>query len=316
VRASIEHLGDSVLGSRIASAAVSFSTRRALRVLAYHGVEDARSFEHQMAYLRRHYLPVSCNDAVSALRGELELPTRSVWVTFDDASPTVVEHALPILRSYDVPSTMFVCPAVIDTDTPYWWQTVERSWAAGIRPPGGDCAPFDSATALVSHLKTIPDTKRRAVVSHLAHDYEAAVGYPPTQAQISGAQIDVYLAAGGSLGNHTWDHPCLDTCTDASVAEQVSDAHAAIQRRFGVIPTVFAYPNGNRSAIAERVLEGLGYRAALLFDHELAWLGEPPLRASRLRVGDHNSPDRYRSIVAGSHSALMRLRRGIARAMP
>lgn len=316
MKARIERLGDAVIGSNIVSAAVSLPTRRHLRILAYHDVEDEGSFEHQMAHLRRHHTPVSCEDAVRALRGEGEVPARSVWVTFDDGSPTVVERALPIMRTYEVPSTMFVCPAVIDTANPFWWQTVERSWAVGIRPPSGDGVPIDTAAALVAHLKTIPDVKRRAVVARLAHDFETAMGHPPKERQISTSQVDAYLAAGGSLGNHTWDHPCLDTCTDASATEQVTTAHVAIERRFGVTPTVFAYPNGNWSPIVERVLEELGYRAALLFDHQLATPGGPPLQSSRLRVGDQNSPARYRSIVAGSHPALMRLRRRIARVMP
>jgi len=316
VKARLEQLGDAVIGSNIVSAAVSYPTRRDLRILAYHDVEDARSFEHQMAHLRRHYVPVSCEDAVLALRGERELPARSVWVTFDDGSPTVVERALPIMRRYDVPSTMFVCPAVIDTVTPFWWQTVEMSWAAGIRPTDGAGEPSESPAALAGQLKLVPDEQRRSIVSQIVNEYQAVTGSPPMRTQISETQIRAYLAAGGTLGNHTWDHPCLDMCADASASRQVTDAHAAIERRFGVTPSVFAYPNGNGSTTAERVLGDLGYRAALLFDHGLTRLGGPPLRTSRLRVGDHNTAARYRAVVAGSHPALLRLRRRIAETLP
>jgi peptidoglycan/xylan/chitin deacetylase (PgdA/CDA1 family) len=165
---------------------------------------------------------------------------------------------------------------------------------------------------VVAHLKTVPDDRRRGVVHRLAQGLLDATGALPLRRQITSEQIRTYMDGAGTLGNHTWDHPCLDRCSAAAASEQVTRAHDDLARRFGVTPTLFAYPNGNPSRAAEESLAELGYNVGLLFDHAITRRTGPPLRASRLRVGDHNSRARFRAIVAGTHPALLRLRRHFA----
>jgi peptidoglycan/xylan/chitin deacetylase (PgdA/CDA1 family) len=311
VSVSLERITDAAMGNRFVSAAVAYPTRHQLRVLAYHGVHDVATFEEQMAYLRAAYEPVSAARVLAAVGGGTALPPRSVWVTFDDGSPTIVERALPVLVRYDIPSTMFVCPGVIGTETPYWWQTVEQAWAAGVRP---SVAGVDQPTlgSVTSALKTIPDVERRAIVAEAARSLARSVGSPPTEGQITSEQIGRYLDAGGTLGNHTWDHPCLNTCAPDEALDQVARAHRDLASRFGPPPNVFASPNGDYAAAAEEALAALGYDIGLLFDHRVATPDEPPLRTSRLRVNDNTTLNRYRSILSGAHPALLRARHALS----
>ena len=46
------------------------------------------------------------------------------------------------------------------------------------------------------------------------------------------------------LGNHSWDHPCLEQCTEEDRRAQVMRAHEWLKDKIGTVPTLFSYPNG------------------------------------------------------------------------
>ncbi len=303
IRDHLERVIDAVGGSPPLARTVGAVTRHRLRILAYHGIADEERFADQMRHLRRTYRPVAADDVVAALAGARPLPPRAVWVTFDDAEPSVVDRGLPHLERHGIRATLFLCPSVVDTDRPLWWQAVAGAWAAGRRPPpaGRDGGGLPS---LLRHLKQMDDATRRSRVAHLSDGLDLRVS------QVTRAQLRRFRDTGGTLGNHTWDHPCLDRCDPAAVEAQISRAHRWLTEECGEPPVLFAYPNGNHSETAEAVLGGLGYRVALLFDHRLADPAGPPLRLSRLRVNAEDTPARFRSVLAGVHPVLHALRGG------
>jgi peptidoglycan/xylan/chitin deacetylase (PgdA/CDA1 family) len=272
----IESLADRMMAARPTRSATLALTARRLRVLGYHGVARAEVFERQIAWLGRHLHPVTLADVIAALDGA-PLPKRAVWVTFDDGDPSVVDVALPILRRHGIRATMFVCPSVIGTDDPLWWQAIDDARE-------------------VSRLKLVPDAERRAAVAS-------------TSRRVRQLTIDELrtFAADGDVGNHTWSHPLLDRCDDDEQRRQVREAHEWLTASLGAPPTAFAYPNGNAAAAARAELARLGYRIALVHDHRLARLDDS-LAMSRLRVGDHITDDRFEAIIAGVHPALQAAR--------
>jgi peptidoglycan/xylan/chitin deacetylase (PgdA/CDA1 family) len=95
------------VGDRIGQTAARLSGKRTAGravVLYYHGISDSERplFEHQMDILRRHARPINC-DADSLPDGE-----RCAAVTFDDGFVSVVQNALPVLREFQIPATIFV----------------------------------------------------------------------------------------------------------------------------------------------------------------------------------------------------------------
>lgn len=272
-----------------------------LRVLAYHGVTDSAAFQQQIEHLVNAYYPVGPDDVVAALNGE-QLPGKSVWVTFDDGDPTVVDIALPILTKYGIPATMFICPALIDTNEPYWWQVVEEAASTGISHNG---SPMTQET--VRHLKSVPDDRRRIAVRDIRNLAESSAGKTLTRPQLTSEQLNTWISSGHTVGNHTWDHPLLDMCGPVESEAQVRRAHDWVAAKLGQPPTLFAYPNGNFDETAENTLRSLGYEAGLLFDHRLSSFGMP-LRMSRLRTNANGDITRFRAIVSGLHPLVHHLR--------
>lgn len=274
-------------------------TRGRLRILGFHGVDDLGRFEVLVGEILRRYVPVSADEVAGSLRGGDPLPENAVWFTFDDGLASTFS-AGPLLASRGITATAYVCPGVIDRPGRLWFQTFEAAIAAGLVPEA-------QVASMRARLKAMPDEERRETIARLA-DRLAGDG-PGGQGQ-TGERVGVddlrrWVALGHTIGNHTWDHPCLDTCTEQEQEKQIVRAHEALTG-WGLATGDFAYPNGNHTARAEQVLRELDYRTGLLFDHRLTRL-EHPLRLSRLRIDSDATTRRARSIASGAHSGLLHL---------
>lgn len=288
---------DRLLGSRGATALGFLLDRSQLRVLAFHGILDARGFEQQMEWLVDRCTPVTASQVVGAFSGA-PLPRRAAWVTFDDGHPSVVEQGLPVLMSLGIPATIFICPGVVDSNKPFWWQVIERGIELDV---GFDGQPITPAE--IKRAKSLPDVVRRRLVEQVQITIEEVTGSAFTTSQLSTTHLETWIRAGNTIGNHTWDHPILDRCTSNEQRRQVALAHEWIVESLAPDHLLFAYPNGNWTGDAEAVLRKFGYDAATLFDHRLSDVVDP-FKISRLRTNADGDLSRFRATVSGTHPFL------------
>lgn len=267
-----------------------------LRVLAFHGVDDAVAFRRLMERLVREYAPVDLDAVLRWLDGEAQLPAGATLVTFDDAHPSVLQRAVPVLRELAIPALVFVVTGLVGSQRPPWWEEV-----TALRPDRGE--------VLVRELKTLPDRERRARLEALR---KATSGPRLHSPQLTEAELRELESSGLELGSHTYDHPILARCDARVVEEQIVTAHEDLERISGRPPRAFAYPNGDYDPRAEALLASLGYRAAFLFDHRIATrTRRSRLALSRLRLDASASVERFEQMMSGVHPFLYHARRRI-----
>ena len=290
--------------SRLAVGAAHRATRRVLRVLGFHGVTNPARFAGLLSTVCKYYSPVSAETVVAAIRGEERLPDYPVWFTFDDGLPSTFD-AGQTLNEHGISATAYVCPATVSRPGRLWFQTYEAALLAGLLDPR------QGPQYNLRQLKSAPDGERRRLIAEL----EDRLG--PTEdsfpLSVSVDRLRAWAAQGHSIGNHTWDHPCLDTCTEERQVRQVIDAHEALHS-WGFAPVHFAYPNGNHTERTEATLRDLGYATGVLFDHHLTRDKSQPLRLSRLRIDSDATDRRALSILSGAHSAAFAATNHIRRA--
>lgn len=294
---------DRALGVPVVESVGALVTRDRLRILAYHGVPDREPFRAHLHHLVRHYRPVTGADVAAAVRSGAPLPARAVWITFDDGRRSVVENALPELEAAGVPATMFICPGLLPEGSVFWQTIVLTALAKGGSYVMDGVRYVDRR--LVVALKSEPDSRRRAVVEELSERLE---GVEVPGDTVDEPELRRWLAAGHEVGNHTWDHPCLDRCEPEEQARQILRAHEALGDLLGHAPRLFAYPNGDWTPEAEAVLERAGYEVAPVFDHHLVAREPSPLRLSRLRIDADAPMDRLRAVLSGAHSGAFHAR--------
>lgn len=294
----------SLLGSR----PISWGFSRfipGLRVLAFHGVPDAEIFRLHIADLLRHYRPIGADQIHAAVNGDVRLPKKAVWVTFDDGHPSTFDVSRD-LAEVGISATVFVCPGVIGTREPLWWQVVDeaiRRHAVPAALEAGDLSRFRAS------LKTVDDDARRSAVEACRANLEAVSTSPFQVEQATVNDLHAWIGDGHHVGNHTWDHPLLDRCTPDEQVRQVRAAHDWLRERFPGQPLVFAYPNGNYAAYAETAAAGLGYDVRTLFDHRVARKLAADSPMSRLRIDADADPARLRAVASGGHSLAFAMRR-------
>ena len=286
-------VADFVLSLPALTAVCRALTSRRLRIIGAHGVVDGAAFREQLESIQRNYNVVSQAEVLDWLGGGRSLPRRAVWITFDDGDPSVVEVGLPQLIQAGLSATMFICPGLIEQNSQPWWSLAAEAMAAGWQPIGYE---------EVEDFKVIPDQLRRNLLSEAA----SFLARPPTGGPaLSYAQLQRWTDAGNSIGNHTWDHPCLDQCDVTAQEDQITRADTWLHEHItGYVP-VFAYPNGDWTASAERILEKLGYRGVCLFDHQVNRIDLNAMRLSRLRLAAGASIPRTEALLAGLHSILL-----------
>lgn len=303
---SSRDLAVSLLRSAPVTAVSRLITRGRLRILAYHGVPDADLFAAQMEYVARKFTPVDEVAVADAIRRGAPLPPGAAWVTFDDGDPSVVVNGLPTLARLGIPATMFVCPGLIESGMPFWWRVTE--WAsehmpdevAAVAPIGED---------LTEHCKLLSDGRRRLIVDQmLGHMTEPP---PPEWRQLDRGELAAWTDAGMALGNHTWDHPCLDQCSEVVQRAQVRDTHEWLGDHLGRPPVSFAYPNGNFSAVVDAEVADLGYDLGVLYDNKLTPLDSAPLQLSRVMLEADQPAERLIGVLSGAQPVARAIREAL-----
>ena len=214
--------------------------QRRLTVLTYHSVDDPELFARHLDHLVAHTHPVSLADLEVAIDGGAPLPARPVLITFDDADRSLVEHALPLLGARLVPAAAFVVAGLVGTDEAFWWDEVAALADRGFAPPSMAVA---TPQEVVRALKLIPDGERRAAIAELRA--RAGGRVPDPRRQLTVADVQALAAGGIAIGSHSLTHPCLDRCTDAVLAEELTRSRALLGEMLGRAPDAVAYPNGN-----------------------------------------------------------------------
>ena len=224
-------------------------------ILMYHGTpgRDARALARQLRALAFFFEVVPLGDLGNGAspRGG----RRRAALTFDDGLRSNVTVAYPILRTFGLTATFFVCPGLLDRDAWLWNHEARERLHAMRREARGELAAALSAPpeveALVEWMKTLKLAERRRVEEAIR---AATPGFRPSPAQreafdLAGwdelKRLDPRVV---TIGSHTLTHPILTSLsreeTDAELRESRAVLEAELERR---VPD-FCYPNGNVDA--------------------------------------------------------------------
>lgn len=97
-----------------------------LKILAYHSISSNRNdalavtpqnFERQMNYLyNKSYNIINLNECGEVVKEGMNFLQKTVCITFDDGYKDNYENALPVLKKYEFPATIFLITNLIGTN--------------------------------------------------------------------------------------------------------------------------------------------------------------------------------------------------------
>ena len=270
--------------------------KQRLLVLCWHGLSNEdehlwrpglyitpKLFRRRLEVLKELGCSVlSLEDGLARLRAG-DLPPLSVVLTFDDGFHDFSVHALPILKEFGFPATLYLTTYHVDDQHPLYNLTVSyllwKSAGAGRRrlPNGiriGNHVEAELAAqaivrdAISEGLSTAEkDDRARELAGFLGHDYDE-LRRRGMLCLMTPDQVREASLSGITVEAHTHRHRTPDDLN--LMTRELRDNITRIQQITGRRPVHFCYPNGVCNSSYFPLLEQEGFRSATTCERALA----------------------------------------------
>jgi peptidoglycan/xylan/chitin deacetylase (PgdA/CDA1 family) len=204
------------------------------------------------------------------------LPDSAVCVTFDDGYADNETHAMPVLKKYEVPATVFVSTGFLNGGR-MWNDTVTellRDYSDTVMDLRGldlGCYPLETMEqrlqALDSILREIKhfDPDRRIA---LVNEMQNMVGMElPDNLMLTDVQLRSLACNGVTIGAHTVNHPILSSVEFDVARREIKESKRYLETLLDKEVELFAYPNGRPNLDYGKehrnLVEELGFKAAV-----------------------------------------------------
>jgi peptidoglycan/xylan/chitin deacetylase (PgdA/CDA1 family) len=312
-----------------------------LLILCYHGISQddehewsptlfmsPQTFECRLEILKENsYSVLALSEAIDRL-AKSSLPPKSVVLTFDDGMANFRTVALPILRKYGYPATVYlrtdycyyqrpvfhpVCPFIL-------WK--QRHTIVAANPKLGwleaqDLRTQEGRGRAWSNLRrfeeagNLSDEGRDALLLELARhvglDYEAFLEGRILQI-MSPEEVSAIAQEGVDIQLHTHRHRLIPTLGQGQeLREEIEENRKRILQLTGHNPVHFCYPSGRYNAQCLPALRQLGIATATTCDPDLATRTSNPLLLPRYVDTEVQTQDSFYAWISGVGGLLVRL---------
>ena len=160
---------------------------------------------------------------------------RFAVLTFDDGYRDTLKHAVPILRKFDVPYTVYIAPGLIEKNADLWWEGLEllirRQTSISVQTKTGTeefkCATpsekEDTFSKLVEIITTkIPEFEHRSFIRDLCGRYKVDLDRHLESQLMNWREVkEIMDDPLGTLGAHTLNHQALARITEEQARNEV-----------------------------------------------------------------------------------------------
>ena len=272
-----------------ASGSPLFLERGDAVILAYHRVIDDKNpqrassiaisrnnFSNHLAELKKQFVFVQLNELLAMSVSQRKSGGPYCALTFDDGWHDNYTVALPILKKFSAPATIFICTSYVDTDRRYWWEALEECLEAYSKLSSKE--QLDTRNALFSTIKDMPEdtiiTKKTLIPWCKKHKTETIKMFVDTFANklniqtqminsLNSAEIREMQKNGCNFGSHTANHVILPVETEEVVRQELAESLEYLRSITGKREILFAYPNGEYSPRDVALIEETGFLASV-----------------------------------------------------
>jgi len=278
-----------------------YFNRKKVNILMLHGVVDDASktwlpmwrrdyssrLDSRMARLSRHYDFVDLDQAVEILKGNVVPKRNTMVVTFDDGYRNNIDIAAPILKKYNIPSTIFIATAYITQQKPFIIDRLDyalQSLKSGIHEFVVDGHKIEVDATSRESLARFYDHYRKKFCTRFDNDMSANENmekFAQLLEEKTGKSINdlfkgdtwsdvlewecIEKSASDLVGfeSHTVDHYRLANLEYSEVIEQLKNSRDEIKAKIGKTSEFICYPVGSYDDDVIRASKECGYKAGV-----------------------------------------------------
>ena len=258
-------------------------------ILTYHRVIDGdkpqqsssiaisrNNFSNHLAELRKHFVFVQLDELLNMSVSERKCGGPYCALTFDDGWYDNYEVAMPILKQFNAPATIFICTSYVDTERRYWWEALEECLEVYSKLSPEE--QLETLKTLHETIKNMPEgisiTKETLIPWCKKHKTEILEKFVDTflnkinikvqmKNSLSSAEIREMQKNGCSFGSHTANHVILPVETEEVVRHELAESLEYLRAITGKREILFAYPNGEYSPRDVALVEETGFFASV-----------------------------------------------------
>jgi peptidoglycan/xylan/chitin deacetylase (PgdA/CDA1 family) len=226
-------------------------------------------FEVQMAYIAHNYDLISIDDLY---KNNFKCEKFSVAVTFDDGYKDNLEVAYPILKKYNIPSTIYIVSRNIISKPWAWWIELWNFLSKN--------KSFKNEDKLIN-IEKINDKKKyyfnlKNKIKKLNYTEQISFFNKLTSSITRENHDDIYLNLDDlkkiknkkliTLGCHTHDHLCFSYLEKNEIEKQINMCKEIIEQKVNIPVEHFAYPYGSKEDLnffEHEILEKLRFKTAV-----------------------------------------------------
>jgi peptidoglycan/xylan/chitin deacetylase (PgdA/CDA1 family) len=295
-------------------------------ILAYHGVTEAGGsplgnqrrlhvpkalFEQHLQFLCARWEPVPLSTLLDAMCAGEPLPRRAVVVTIDDGYRNTLTVALPLLRKFRVPATVFVLTGP-RRERRMWIDRLEAMVEASSVPVlrwAGRLVPLTSIAAKAEAIRLLTPMfrKLRAQRETALEELYTLLGNPP---QVSNPDRDLLASeevralrnAGLEIGSHSGCHEPLTERPLNEAQSTLATSRISLELELGTARYAFSYPYGAWNSQLAKLVREVGFYCAVTTDPGVNAPGTDPFGLRRFLVGADDDVPRLRASLSGLRS--------------
>ncbi len=221
--------------------------------------------------LSSEWHPVALRDLVEAIEARRQLPAQSVVVTFDDGYRNVLTTALPLLRQYSVPATVFV----VTHNARRMWEdevevAVELAEVEALRWNGAVYGLHSleekrrTLAAVMTALQHLGPARERAI-----EELVKALGaqcFPKDDDRdlLDWEEVTTLQHEGVEIGSHADRHDPLTERAIPDVRAGLCKSHEALASHLGPRRYPLAYPYGASGDAISAAARDAGFSCAVI----------------------------------------------------
>lgn len=259
---------------------------------------SAREFEEHVQYLTTHYRLAPLSFLAKQLCTDQSMAPDTAVITIDDGYRDAYDIALPILRRYKAPATLFIVTDFVDRRAWLWTdklrflavQTRVNKLEARINNQtfqaelNGLDSRLRTAACMNAALKKVPDQERDDALLEIASSLGVNVPElpPDDYGAISWDQARRMEADGVEIGSHTKTHPILTSVSDSRLLSELAESRARLEAMLGHEINLLCYPNGNYNGPVRRAAVASGYLCAVTVEPGFNDQSIDPMRLRRM----------------------------------
>ncbi len=236
------------------------------------------TFHLHVTLLKNYFTLIKLSDWIQLKQAGKNLPKNACAITFDDGWVDNYEYAFPVLKSLNVPATIFLVADMIGTQQRFWperlasimttiashpqyWEHRELQWLQkntnfyrfNETPPGSE-----EISTLIAHFKNHSDQemhdKLNNIETVLRLDINSKVASEQTASLLNWKQINKMINSNLiDVGSHTCHHTRLNESTPAAlIKNEVINSKQIIENHTSKVINIFCYPNGDHCPEADK----------------------------------------------------------------